>query len=221
MTSIKLAAGDGHVLSAFRSEAAGNPRGGIVVVQEIFGVNAHIRSVAERFSAEGYLAIAPALFDRVEPGLELGYDKPGIDRGRAIAGELDYATVLLDVAAAVGAAAAAGKVGIVGYCWGGAVVWAAAAQLESVTAAVSYYGSRIPALADQAPKPPLMMHVGKHDASFPLDAVQAIGERYAEVVIHEYDAGHGFNCDQRDDFDAGASALAWSRTLAFFQAHVG
>jgi carboxymethylenebutenolidase len=226
MPFVELTSEDGHRPSAYRAEPAGAPRGGVVVVQEIFGVNAHIRAVTERFAQAGYLAVAPALFDRVERGVELGYDQAGFDRGRALVGQLDYDALLRDLAAAAREAAAweaggAGKVGMVGYCFGGAVAWVAAARMDGIACAVSYYGSRIVSFMDEAPRVPLMMHVGRHDASFPLDKVHEIGRRYPDVVIHEHDAGHGFNCDMRGDWNAEAAARALERTLAFLGEHVG
>lgn len=221
MSHIQLTSTDGFVLGAYRVEPTGAPRGGVVVVQEIFGVNAHIRAVTDRFAQAGYLAIAPALFDRVERDVELGYDQHGFDRGRALVGQLDHGALLRDVGAAVQSAASAGKVGLVGYCFGGAVAWAAAAQLDGIACATSYYGSRIVQMMDQAPRVALMMHVGQHDASFPLAKVHELGKRYPDVIIHEYDAGHGFNCDQRSDWNPEAAALALDRTLAFFESHLG
>jgi carboxymethylenebutenolidase len=221
MPHLQLQATDGFALDAYRAEPTSAPRGGVVVTMEIFGVNAHIRAVADRFAAAGYLAIAPALFDRVERRVELGYDAAGVTRGRELVGALDQDALLCDVAAAVAAASGAGAVGAVGYCFGGAVVWAAAARLEGLACAVSYYGSRIAQMTDLAPRVPVMMHVGIHDASFPLETVRGLGVRYPSVIIHEYDAGHGFNCDQRADHRPEAAALALDRTLAFFGEHLG
>jgi carboxymethylenebutenolidase len=219
MPPIELTASDGHVLSAYRVDPAAPARGGVVVIQEIFGVNSHIRAVTEGFAAAGYLAVAPALFDRVERGVELGYAPDGFAEGRRLAALLDYGNVMNDVAAALDVATAAGKAGVVGYCYGGGVAWLAAARLKGLVAVVSYYGSRIQQVADEAPKVPVLMHVGKSDASFPIEFVRGLGARYPSVTIHEYDAGHGFNCDQRADFDAPSAELARERTLAFFAQH--
>jgi carboxymethylenebutenolidase len=221
MPFIELESEDGHRLAAYRALPDRAPRGGLVVIQEIFGVNAHIRAVTDRFSSEGYLAIAPALFDRVERGVELGYDGEGVLRGRDLVGKLSYDDVMRDLGAAAKAASAAGKVGTVGYCYGGAVVWVAAARLPDLACAISYYGSRIAQFVDQAPRIPLMMHVGRKDASFPLEKVREIAERYPSVVVHEYDAGHGFACDARSDYDASSADLALTRTLEFLRTHVG
>lgn len=213
MPDIKLRSSDGHELTAHRVDPLGPARGGVVVVQEIFGVNQHIRAVAARFAAAGWSAIAPALFDRVERGVELGYDAPGFARGRELVGQLEMPKVLADMQAAIDGLQDVGKVGVVGYCWGGAVVWLAAARLERLHAAVSYYGSRIVNHVDERPRVPTMLHVGRADASLPIDKVRELGRRYGELAIHEYEAGHGFDCDHRADFDSTASAHAMTRSL--------
>jgi carboxymethylenebutenolidase len=221
MSQLELTASDGHRLGAFAATPPTPARGAVVVVQEIFGVNDHIRRVTEGFASEGYAAIAPAIFDRVERGVELGYDTAGFERGRALAGQLDYAALMLDLEAAVRHVAPSGKVGMCGYCFGGAVAWVAAARLDSVACAICYYGSRIPQFIDEAPRVPLMMHVGSRDASFPLEKVEELGARHPAIVTHVYDAQHGFNCDARDSYDAAAAATAFERTLAFLGEHVG
>lgn len=213
MPDIKLRSSDGHEFTAHRVDPIGPARGGVVVVQEIFGVNQHIRAVAARFAAAGWSAIAPALFDRVERGVELGYDAPGFARGRELVGQLEMPQVLADMQAAIDGLQDVGKVGAVGYCWGGAVVWLAAARLERLHAAVSYYGSRIVNYVDERPCVPTMLHVGRADASLPIDKVRELGRRYGELAIHEYEAGHGFDCDHRADFDSTASAHAMTRSL--------
>jgi carboxymethylenebutenolidase len=227
MPAIELHAADGHTLHAFRIDPQGTPRGGVVVVQEIFGVNAHIRAVTVRFAAMGYRAIAPALFDRVERGVELGYDEEGFSRGRALVGQLTPEGMLADLQAAIAAVSAAGKVGMVGYCFGGSVAWVAAARLPDLAGpaelacAVSYYGSRILQYRELAPRVPVQMHVGRKDASFPVEQVREIATAHAGVELYEYDAGHGFDCDHRKDFDADAAAAALEHTLEFFARHVG
>jgi carboxymethylenebutenolidase len=220
MAFVELSAEDGHRLAAYRAVPDRPPRGGLVVIQEIFGVNAHIRAVVDRFAEAGYLAIAPALFDRVERGVELGYDGQGVLRGREIVGKLAYEDVLCDVGAAVNEASTAGRVGAVGYCYGGSVVWLAAARAPGLSCVVSYYGSRIVQFMDEAPRVPVMMHVGRDDASFPIETVREIGARHAGVIVLEYAAGHGFNCDGRSDYDAKASELALQRSLEFLQKNV-
>jgi len=222
MPETTLTAADGHRLDTYRAVPPSTPKGGLVVVQEIFGVNDHIREVTDGFARDGYLAIAPALFDRVERGVELGYDDEGFQRGRALVGALPQEGLLSDLAAARDAAGEAGWVGMVGYCFGGAVVWVAAAELDGVAGVVSYYGSRIAQFEDRPPRIPVMMHVGRKDASFPLDVVRRVAGRYPDqVTVHEYDAGHGFICDRRKDFVPAAAVEARSRTVAFLDAHVG
>jgi carboxymethylenebutenolidase len=221
MPQIEILAADGHVLTIHRIDPEGPPRGGVVVVQEIFGVNAHIRALVVRFAALGYSTVAPALFDRVERGVELGYDEEGFTRGRALAGRLSPEGITADLEAAVAAVSPAGKVGMVGYCFGGAVAWVAAARLATLACVVSYYGSRILGFRELAPRVPVQMHVGRTDASFPVEQVREIAAAHAGVELHEYDAGHGFDCDHRKDFDAEAAAAALQRTLRFFGRHVG
>jgi carboxymethylenebutenolidase len=217
MPDVQLRASDGHALSAHRIDPLGESRGAVVVIQEIFGVNRHIRATAARFAAAGWSVIAPAFFDRIGPGIELGYDKADVTRGRELVGKLETAQVLADLQAAVEAVADRGEVGIVGYCWGGALVWLAASRLPGIARGVSYYGSRIVNYIDEAPQIPVQMHVGKTDASFPLEKVHELGRRYPGLDIHEYDAGHGFGCDHRSDFEPTASAHALQRSLAFLQ----
>jgi carboxymethylenebutenolidase len=218
---IDLTASDGFTAKAWRAAPQGAPKGGIVVIQEIFGVNHHIRSVADRFAAAGYLAIAPGIFDRVEKGVDLGYDAPARTQGMAIAGKTDRDKLLLDVAAAIAAAGAAGKVGIVGYCLGGSVAWAAAAKLSGLSAAVGYYGGQIIANKDLQPQVPVMLHFGEKDEHIPLAGVKEVGALHPEVPIYLYPAGHGFSCDERDSFEKDSAKLALERTLAFLSKHVG
>jgi carboxymethylenebutenolidase len=221
-TTISLTSSDGFELSAYRAEPEGPAHGGIVVVQEIFGVNSHIRSVADRYAAAGYLAIAPAIFDRERPGIELGYTDDDIAAGREIArGKLDFQMVLADVAAAGAAAAEAGKVGIVGYCYGGLVTAAAAIHhADTFDAAVSYYGGGTVSLIDKTPVVPLMMHFGERDHAIPLDDVAKISAAWPEVTVLLYDAEHGFNCDHRGSFSAVPAAIAQARTYRFFDDHL-
>jgi carboxymethylenebutenolidase len=219
MPDILLRASDGHELHALRLDPLGRPRGGLVVIQEIFGVNQHIRATAARYAAAGYAVIAPAFFDRIEPGIELGYGKAETERGRQLVAKLESAQILADLAAALEAVSGpAGEVAVVGYCWGGAVAWIAAARLAGISRAISYYGSRIVHYADEAPAVPVQLHVGRTDASFPLTTVHELGARYPELDIHEYDAGHGFDCDHRSGYDPQASAHALQRSLEFLAA---
>lgn len=221
---IELTASDGHTLAAWRADPAGAPRAGVVVIQEIFGVNAHIREVADDYAAQGYLAIAPALFDRSRPGVELGYDENAIAEGRDLAFAMDPDLPVRDVEAAVQAAAGAGKVGVVGYCWGGSLTFLAACKL-GVAAASSYYGGQILAALgrepDLAPAAPLIMHFGEHDAGIPLDDVDRIRKTFPDTPVYMYDAGHGFNCDHRASYDESSCRTARQRTLDFFAKHLG
>lgn len=218
---IELTAPDGHKLAAYRADPAGKPRGGIVVIQEIFGVNSHIKQVADGFAADGYLAIAPALFDRVQKDVDLGYTPEDIAKGREVRGKVTNDMALKDAEAAVKAAASAGKVGIVGYCWGGLVAWLAAAKIPGLSAAVPYYGGGILDNADLQPKVPLMGHFGDKDAHIPVDGVRKLAEKHPSHQIFIYAADHGFNCDHRGSYNAPAAKEARSRTLEFFRKHVG
>jgi carboxymethylenebutenolidase len=220
-TTIELKAADGHAFQAYLAEPAVRPRGGIVVVQEIFGVNGHIRAVTDGYAADGYLAIAPALFDRVQRGYESGYAPPEIQAGVALMQKVSWDDAIRDVSATVEAVQHAGATGIVGFCWGGAVAWLAAARVPGLAAAVPYYGGAIPSLADEQPRCPTLLHFGEKDASLPAARARAVIAAHPEVTAHFYDAGHGFNCDQRGSYDAPAATLARDRTLQFFREHVG
>lgn len=217
-----LNAADGHSLNAFRSLPEGTPRGALVVVQEVFGVNHHIRAVTESFAVAGYAAIAPAMFDRIEPGIELGYSGDDLARGRALRTEIGWELAVMDVAAAVQAVAGWGRVGVVGYCWGGSLAWLAATRITPhVAAAVCYYGGQIAQFRDESPNCPVLMHFGEHDPIIPPEDVEAIRSAQPDVETHVYPAGHGFNCTERGDYDPESARLAGERTAAFLSAHVG
>ncbi len=219
---IELKASDGHKLAAYRAEPSGKPRGAVVVIQEIFGVNSHIKSVADGYAADGYVAVAPAMFDRAQRGYDTGYSQPEIQAGIAIMQKLDWAKTMLDVDAAVGEAKKSGKVGIVGYCWGGTVAWLAASRTAGIACAVPYYGGGMPNFIGEKPKVPVMCHFGEKDQSPTLEQSKAIAKAHPEIQANFYpDAGHGFNCDQRPSFNAAASKLARTRTLEFFRKNVG
>lgn len=215
----KLTAADGNELDAYVVRPDGTPKGGLVVCQEIFGVNHHIRAVAERFAAAGFFAVAPALFDRVKPGVELDYTADGVAEGRALRTALAWDDVTADVGAAVAAARVAGKVGVVGYCWGGSLAWLAACRLD-IAAAVGYYGGQIHEHRAETPRAPVMLHFGERDELIPPEHIAEIGRQHPAVRIFTYPAGHGFNCDARADFDADSAALAGERTLAFLDQHL-
>jgi carboxymethylenebutenolidase len=223
---IDLTAKDGFVFPAYVAEPSGTPKGAVVVVQEIFGVNSHIRSVADGYAQAGYLAVAPATFQRVKPGVELGYSEDDMKAGmglKAAVEALPAPGVMQDLQAAVDYAAKAGKVGIVGYCYGGLLTWRAAALLSGLSAAAPYYGGGMttPEEAARQPKVPVLAHFGDQDHWIPLDTVEAFRKAHPEVELHIYAANHGFNCDQRGSWNADAAKLARERTLAFFQKHLG
>jgi carboxymethylenebutenolidase len=218
---IELTASDGHRLSAYRADPAGKPRGAIVVIQEIFGVNSHIKSVADGFAADGYVAIAPAMFDRVQKNVDLGYTPPDIEKGRELRAKITLDFAMQDAEAAVRAAAPAGKVGIVGYCWGGFVAWMASAKVPGLAAAVPYYGGGILDNTDIQPRVPVMGHFGEKDAMIPAEGVKKLAEKHKKQQIFIYPADHGFNCDQRGSYDAPSAKTARQRTLEFFRKHVG
>ncbi len=218
---IELTAGDGHKLGAYRADPAGKPRGGVVVIQEIFGVNSHIRSVTDGYAAEGYLAIAPAMYDRVKRNYETGYTQEDIQAGVAIMQKLNWDQTMLDAKAAIDAAKPAGKVGIVGYCWGGTVAWVAAARLSGLACAAPYYGGAIPNFIAEQPKCPVMFHFGEQDHSITLEQAKKVAAAHPGATTHYYPAGHGFNCDQRGSYDAASAKLARERTVQFFRTHLG
>lgn len=216
--SVSLRAADGHKLSAYVARPAGEPIAGLVVVQEIFGVNAHIRSVADGYAKDGFLAVAPALFDRIEPGIELGYEGADLQTARSLIPKLDFDKALADVAAALEFAASdtGKKVGVIGYCFGGTVAWLAATRLHPAVA-VGYYAGRIGNFASEAPACPVMLHFGRQDAHIPPEEVEKVHTAHPEVQINWYDAGHGFNCDARESYNAGAAQDARQRSLEFLE----
>ena len=217
---IKLHCADGATISAFVATPHGAPKGGMVVLQEIFGVNHHIRAVASRYAQAGYLAVAPALFDRVEKHVELGYDGKDMARAMEIRGRTKLDDTIADIAAAIAEAAEGGKVGLVGYCWGGSLAWAAAARLPGLSAAVGYYGGAIASMIGETPRVPVMLHFGARDKHIPLTDVEKIRDAHPDVPVYVYDADHGFNCDERASFDAASADVARARTLAFFAEHL-
>lgn len=206
-------------IGAYLAEPVGTSRGGVVVIQEIFGVNGHIREVADRVAAAGYTAIAPALFDSVEPGVELGYDAEGMREGVALKAQVSMERAVQDVAAAAKHVAGAGKVATVGFCWGGSVAYAAAIELG--LPGVSYYGGSNTQLTGKPAKAPLMFHYGLKDTHITAADRAAVAAANPDAPVYEYQADHGFNCDRRGAYEAASAALAWQRTLAFFAEHVG
>ncbi len=222
---VQLQAADGRAFPAYVARPAGPAKGGVVVLQEIFGVNAHIRAVADGYAAEGYLAVAPATFDRVKPGVELGYTPDDMQAGIALKAAVEGLPapgVLPDIQAAIDHAAQGGKVGVVGYCWGGLLTWRAACLLQGLSAAVPYSGGGTTTPAENArqPKVPVLAHYGERDHWISMDSVEALRRAHPGVEVQVYAADHGFNCDQRGSWDAAAARLARERTLAFFARHL-
>lgn len=212
--TIALTASDGHRPGAWEAVAP-DATMGVVVVQEIFGVNAHIRAVTDRFAAHGFSAVAPALFDRHEPGFESGYSAPEIERARGFLAGFDWDAALRDVEAAAAHLRAKGlKVAVVGFCLGGSAAFLSATRLSGIAAAVGYYGGHIAKCRDEVPRCPTMLHFGRSDHSIPMEDVEAVRAARPDVEIHVYEAGHGFSCDARASHDPESAALAWDRTLA-------
>jgi len=219
--TITLTAEDGHKLSAYRVAPNGTPRGGLVVVQEIFGVNSHIKRVADGFAADGYVALAPAIFDRVERDFAIGYKPEDIERGRAVRGKLPVEDAVKDVRAAVKALAAERlKVGVVGYCFGGTLAWLAATRIDGVACAVGYYGGGIADAAAEKPRCPVLLHWGETDQSIPPEHHARVRAAHPDLPMHVYPAGHGFNCDERASYHEPSARLARQRTLEFFAKHL-
>ena len=218
---VKLQASDGHELDAYVAQPDGKPWGGLVVVQEIFGVNQHIRSVADRFAQEGFYAVAPALFDRVQRNLELTDAGEDMQKGMAAAQKINIDDAVKDVDAALQyAAKETGKpAGVVGYCYGGTLAWLSATRLAPA-AAVGYYGGHIARFAGEKPRVPVMLHFGKHDNHIPQADVEKVQAAHPEVEIYWYDAGHAFNNDTRASYNEAAATEAMARTLAFFNRHL-
>jgi carboxymethylenebutenolidase len=220
--TLTLKASDGHTFSAYMAVPP-TPKGALVVVQEIFGLNDHIRDMTRRFAEAGYASIAPALFDRAERGVAFTYTGENVKRGIALA----YATGgwvnnLMDIQACMSAVKQHGKTGVVGYCWGGSLAWLSACRLPGTAAAVGYYGGQIHPFKDETPKAPTLLHFAALDAHIPLDHVRDIQAAHPLLPIHIYaDADHGFNCDQRPAYHAPSAQLAWERTLAHLSAHIG
>jgi carboxymethylenebutenolidase len=219
--TITLAAKDGHKLQAYRADPAGKPRGALVVLQEIFGVNQHMRRLADDFAAQGYVAVTPALFDRVEKGIELGYDAKSVEAGRDIRGKVPLDGTLADLQAAIDYAKQFGKVGVIGYCWGGGLAFLAATRLAGVAAAVGYYGGLVAPNAQEKPRVPVMLHFGDSDQSIPMADVEKVQQARPDVTTYVYKAGHGFACDERGSYDAASTKTALERTLKFFADKMG
>ncbi len=217
-----MRAEDGHELNAYEVLPAGTPRGGLVVLQEIFGVTGHIRSVCDGYAAHGYHTVAPALFDRVQRHSELGYSKDDAVIGRELRSKIPWAQVFFDVVAAQRRVSTSGRVATLGYCWGGTVSWRSATQLNGIAGAVCYYATQVLPYVREKPLCPVLMHFGERDPIAPLEHAGALrAAQGAQVEIQVYPAGHGFNCDETANFDSASAALALRRSLDFLSTHVG
>jgi len=218
---IRLKASDGFELGGYRADPAGAPKGAVVVIQEIFGVNHHIRAVCDRLAGEGYVAIAPAIFDRVEPDFTSGYSPDEVAVARKFVANPDWAAMLRDTQAAIDAVATTGPVGIIGFCLGGSVAYAAATKLSGLKAAIGYYGGAIVRFADDKPKVPTQLHFGEKDAGIPLSDVETIKTKRPDVEVFIYPgAQHGFHCDERASYDKTSTDIAWPRSMAFLAKHL-
>lgn len=218
---IKLTASDNFQLGGYRADPATAPKAAVVVIQEIFGVNHHIRAVCDRLAAEGYVAIAPAIFDRVEPNFTSGYSPDEVAIARKFVANPDWAAMLRDTQAAIDAVKDAGPVGIIGFCLGGSIAYVAATKLSGLSAAIGYYGGAIVRFADDKPQVPTQLHFGEEDAGIPLSDVETIRAKRPEVEIFAYPgAQHGFHCDERASYDKTSADIAWPRSMAFFARHL-
>lgn len=218
---IKLTASDGFQLGGYRADPATAPKAALVVIQEIFGVNHHIRNVCDRFASAGYVAVAPAIFDRIERDFQSGYSPDEVAVARKFVANPDWTAMLLDVQAAIDSVKSVGPVGIVGFCLGGSVAYAAATKLTGLSAAIGYYGGAIIRFADDNPGVPMMLHFGEKDAGIPVSDVETIRAKQPYLEVHVYPgAQHGFSCDERASYDKASADIAWQRTLAFFAKHL-
>ena len=218
---IKLTASDGFQLGGYRADPTGPEKGALVVIQEIFGVNHHIRNVCDRYAREGYVAVAPSIFDRTEPNFQSGYSPDEVAVARKFVANPNWEAMQRDVQAAIESVKDVGPVGIVGFCLGGSVAYAAATKLSGLRAAVGYYGGAIVRFADDKPKVPTLLHFGEKDTGIPQSDVETIRAKRPDVEIHVYPgAQHGFSCDERASYDKASADLAGQRTLAFFAKHL-
>jgi carboxymethylenebutenolidase len=219
---ITLTAEDGFRVAAYRVTPRVKPRGGLVIVQEIFGVNSHIKKVTDGFAGDGYLAMAPAIFDRAERDFAIGYTPADIERGRGVRAKIPLEDMVKDIRAAVTALKGDGlKVGVVGYCLGGTLAWLAATRIDGLACAIGYYGGGIADAAHEQPKCPVLLHFGETDQSIPKEHHQRIRAAHPTLPMHIYPAGHGFSCDERGSYHEPSATLARSRTLDFLQRHLG
>jgi carboxymethylenebutenolidase len=221
MSTMKIAAKDGHEFSAYCAKPPGAPRGALIVIQEFFGVNGHIRRVCDQYAADGYLVLSPAIFDRVERDVELGYDEAGMNKGRELRAKLDLSECMVDIQATIDAAASAGKVAALGYCWGGSLAYIASARLNGLACAIGYYGAQIAAHVNETPRVPVMLHYAEKDEYLPQSDIEKVRNAHPSVVIYQYPGTeHGFNCDDRRFYEPKSAATARERTLSFLAQRV-
>jgi carboxymethylenebutenolidase len=219
---LKIKAADGFELGAYRADPDGRPRGRVVVIQEIFGVNSHIRSVCDRLASAGYVALAPQVFDRIERDFETGYSESEVAHARGFIPKLDWGKVMMDTEAAIDVLKREGSVAIMGFCLGGSVSYIAATKVGGLAAAVCYYGGQIIQHIDKKPRCPVQMHFGAHDTHIPLSDVETMKQKQPQAEIYVYQhAGHGFHCDERGSYDQPSSRIAWERTLGFLSRGFG
>ncbi|WP_397474613.1 dienelactone hydrolase family protein [Pusillimonas sp.] len=218
MSLLKFMGLDGKEITAYEATPKGEAIGNIILLQELFGINSHIRSVADDYASQGYHVIAPAFFDHVQQGIEMGYAQEDVKKGLELRDQLPWDLVLKDVESVCGLFKNDKKIALLGYCWGGLLAWVGSARLNGLTAVVSYYGGGIGNYAEEQPKCPVMCHFGETDKLVPPAAIEKIKSNHPETVeVHVYQAGHGFNCDQRGSFHAESAKLARERTLAFLK----
>jgi carboxymethylenebutenolidase len=220
--AVTLEASDGHRFDAYQAFPAGPARGGVVIIQEIFGVNRHIRALVDEYAAAGYAAVAPAVFDRARRGVELGYTPEGTVEGRALRAQIGWDAPLLDIEAAARALSARNgrAAAVIGFCWGGSLAWLTACRSARVACAVGYYGGQIAQFLGERPRVPVLLHFGERDVLIPAGDVEAIRRAHPEAEVFVYPAGHGFNCTDRADHDPVSAAAARERTLSFLQQHL-
>ena len=219
--NIKLTASDGFQLSAYRADPAGTPKAAVVVIQEIFGVNSHIRAVCDRFAEQGYVAVAPAIFDRVAPNFQSGYSADDVANARKFVASPDWDAFLRDTQAAINSVKDVGPVGIIGFCLGGSIAFLAATRLSGIKAAIGYYGGAVARNADEKPKVPTQLHYGEKDTGIPLSDVEIVRTKRPDVEVFVYEgAQHGFNCNERASYDKASADVARGRSLDFFAKHL-
>ncbi|MDC0094003.1 dienelactone hydrolase family protein [Alphaproteobacteria bacterium] len=217
---LELTASDNHKFSAYLAQPPEKPKAGLVILQEIFGVNTHIQELADFFSKKGYLSIAPSLFDRAETNVQLSYDEIGVSKGRKLKDLCDD-KVLVDIEASVSLVSSAGKVGVIGYCWGGSLAWKFACQSNQLSGSVSYYGGDIPNLKNYDTKCSFLCHFGELDKGIPIEKVDVFKEFKPEVQVFTYPADHGFNCNHRKNYNETSAKVALDRTLKFLEDNLG